>query len=184
MLRGLHFPEVDLQTVKRRVGRGLENLVRQSVGEEFLEKGIELFKASYDRTHLQGTFLLPGVPETLERLHKRGIKMAVASNKPVEFTKSILQHLNLEQYFDESIGPGDGVRPKPHPSMLRTLMGRMAVTTDETVYVGDMPLDAETATAASVELILIASGGYTIDELRPVQASYVLSSMNELEDIV
>ena len=184
MLRGLQLPEVDLQTVKRRVGRGLEHLVRESVGEKLFVQGIELFKAGYERTHLRGTFLLPGVTETLAALFRRGIKMAVASNKPAEFSKSILRHLQVKHFFIDCSGPDGTIRPKPDPSMLDALMQTMQVTEEETVYVGDMPLDAETALNAGVRLALIPSGGFTAEELARVHPDYLLKSISELERIV
>lgn len=57
MLRELQLPEVDLQTVKRRVGRGVVNLMQQSVPSEMVDRALPLFRNSYDHTHLSGTFL-------------------------------------------------------------------------------------------------------------------------------
>ena len=96
MLRALNLPEVDLNTVKRRVGRGVINLIQHSVPPELVERGLELFRSSYDQTHLTGTFLLPDVIETLDGLKKRNVVMALASNKPAEFTQNILTHLKID----------------------------------------------------------------------------------------
>src|SRR5262245_53802808 len=83
-------PKVDLATTKKMVGRGLENLMQQAVGEDRKEQAITLFRKSYDETVMRGTFLLPEVAETIRNLHEHGIKMAVASNKPSIYSRSIL----------------------------------------------------------------------------------------------
>src|SRR5262245_33268660 len=92
MLQALHLPEVNLETVKRRVGRGIHNLMQESVPPDLIPRALQLFRTSYDQTHLTGTTLLPGVTESLEQLKRRHIRMAIASNKPEEFTRGILKH--------------------------------------------------------------------------------------------
>src|SRR5437016_5416505 len=112
-LRELSLPEVSLADVKRMVGKGIHNLLLQAVGPDKVEAGIALFRESYDETHLSGTLLLPEVPETLATLQSRGIKMAVASNKPPDYTESILQHLQLMRFFEAFAGPGPQIPIKP-----------------------------------------------------------------------
>src|SRR5256885_7753643 len=111
-LRELSLPEVGLSDVKRMVGRGVHNLLLQAVGPDKVEEGVALFRKSYDETHLSGTLLLPEVPETLAEFRIRGIKMAVASNKPPDYTASILRHLGLMRFFDAYAGPGPEIPTK------------------------------------------------------------------------
>jgi len=180
MLRALNLPEVDLETVKRRVGRGIFNLMQESVPPDLVPRALELFRRSYDQTHLSGTSILPGVKETLEALKRRQIRMAIASNKPAEFTRNILKHLKIDSFFAAVAGPEGEIRPKPHPSMLDFLMKSMGVDPQETLYAGDMTLDSETARNAGATLALIATGGHTKEELESVRPDYLFSSMNEL----
>ena len=183
MLRSLNLPEVDLETVKRRVGRGVLNLMQSSVPPQLVPKALEIFRDSYDRTHLAGTFLLPDVEDTLAELKKRGIALALATNKPVEFTRNILHHLNIAQYFLVCSGPEGEIKPKPDPSMLVSIMKQLYVDATVAVYVGDMMLDAETARNAGVRLALIATGGHTREELASVNPDYLLSRLKELVEI-
>lgn len=183
MLRALKLPEVDLETVKRRVGRGVLNLMQSSVPAGTVPKALELFRESYDHTHLSGTLLLPDVVETLSELKKRGIALAIASNKPFEFTQNILKHLKIDSYFLACAGPEGEIKPKPHPSMLRSIMKQLYVDATVTLYVGDMTLDAETATNAGVRVGLIATGGHTKRELEGVRPDYLFSRLKELVEI-
>lgn len=184
MLRALLLPEVDLQTVKRRVGRGVVDLMQQSVPSDKVERALELFRRSYDRTHLSGTFLLPEVCETLEALRNRNIFLGIASNKPADFTRNILKYLKIDHYFSCCSGPEGQIQPKPHASMLRDMMRRMGVTEKETLYVGDMTLDSETAKNAGVRLALIATGGHSKEELQQVQPDYLLERLGDLVEVI
>jgi phosphoglycolate phosphatase-like HAD superfamily hydrolase len=183
-LRELQLPEVDLHTVKRRVGRGVVNLMQRSVPEDLFEKGLELFHSSYDRTHLSGTFLLPDVKETLELLDQRGILLAVASNKPTEFTRNIINHFALGALFQAIVGPTPEIPPKPDPPMLQHLLRVLKVSAQETLYVGDMVLDAETARNSEVWLALIPSGGHSREELEGLKPDFLLNRFGELIQIV
>ena len=173
VLSAFSLPAVDPPMIKKMVGRGLENLMRQAVGEERLKEGIMLFRSSYDQTHLRGSFLFPDVKETLLSLRRLGTNMAVASNKPSDYSRNILKHLDINQFFLECFGPDRGVRPKPDPEMLRTTMQVLQSTSEETLYVGDMILDVETARNAGVPVALISTGGYSLRELRDAHPDYL-----------
>ncbi len=165
------------------VGRGLENLIRDAIGEAHLKEGIALFKRSYDETHLRGTFILPEVKETLSVLHKNGILMAVASNKPSDYSKNILQHFEIARFFIACYGPDIVQHTKPHPAMLQGLIKVMETSPQETLYVGDMLLDSETARNAGVKVALIPTGGNSEEELQAIKPDFLLKNFSELTSL-
>lgn len=176
--------KVDLPTVKKMVGRGLENLMQQAVGDQRKEQAIALFRKSYDETVMRGTFLLPEVAETIRALHEKGIKMAVASNKPSIYSRTILENFELNPFFEACYGPDVVKQPKPHPAMLEGLMKELSADKKETLYVGDMVIDVETARNAGVSVALIATGGNSSDELRSMNPDYFLNSFASLRLII
>jgi phosphoglycolate phosphatase-like HAD superfamily hydrolase len=158
--------------------------MEQSVPPAMVKRGLRLFGASYRRTHLSGTFILPDVRDVLHFLHSKKIFLAVASNKPVEFTRNILKHLHLADFFVSIAGPGESIRPKPDPSMLASIMQSLQVGRGECLYVGDMRLDAETARAAGVTVALIPTGGHTREELEMEGPDFLLNRFTDLIGIV
>jgi 2-phosphoglycolate phosphatase len=180
VLKNYGLPKVDLPTVKKMVGRGLENLMQQAVGEENKEQAIALFRKSYDETVMRGTFLLPEVAETIRNLYGKGIKMAVASNKPSIYSRTILENFGLNPYFEACYGPDIVKQAKPHPAMLDGLLKELNADRNETLYVGDMLIDVETARNAGVHVALIATGGNSSDELRSKNPDYFLNSFSDL----
>lgn len=180
----LNLPEVSLDVVKNRVGRGVINLIQQSVPPSLAERALQLFLSSYDRTHLSGTFLLPDVQRTLQELQRRKVRLAIASNKPAEFTQNILKQLELSEYFPVVAGPEGKIKPKPDPSMLESVMQSLGADRNETLYVGDMALDSETARNAGVRLALIASGGHAKEVLEKEKPDYLLNRFTDLIRII
>ena len=86
------------------MGNGAETLVRKSLGdgatEEEVKRGLGYF-LSYYRSHmLDNTVLYPGVVEALERFRElEQYSMAVFTNKPVHFSRAIIEGLKLSRYF-------------------------------------------------------------------------------------
>jgi 2-phosphoglycolate phosphatase len=184
VLENYGLARVDLPTVKKMVGRGLENLMQQAVGDQRKEEAIALFRKSYDETVMRGTFLLPEVAETIRALYDMGIKMAVASNKPSIYSRTILENFELSSFFEACYGPDVVKQPKPHPAMLQGLMKELNTDKRETLYVGDMTVDVETAKNAGIPVALIATGGNSSDELRSMNPDYFLNSFGSLRLII
>jgi HAD superfamily hydrolase (TIGR01509 family) len=170
----------DLETTKRHVGRGIDHLVECAVGAGKTEVAVEVFRRDYAETCLGRTFLLPAVRETLCVLKASGRRLAVATNKSLAFTERILDHLRVDRYFDCVLGPESVARPKPHPDMIRAILARLRLTERECLYVGDMPLDVETASRAGLDCILLATGPYASTDLRREVSVPVLESFADI----
>ncbi len=159
------LPPLDLDTVRRSVGHGLEQLISQWVGPELIAEGVRLFRARYAEVFAGRTVALPGAETALERLHTRGFPIAVASNKPERFSTPILRSLDLLRFVTCVAGPDTVGSTKPEPAMLRACLARLGVTAADALYVGDMPLDVESARRAGVAVALVATGSSGRDEL-------------------
>jgi phosphoglycolate phosphatase len=129
---------------------------------------------------LDRTYLLPSVRETLGVLKDSGRQLAVATNKSLSFTDRILQHLDVEGYFTCVLGPEAVARPKPHPDMIQTILSRFRLTERECLYVGDMPLDVETASRAGLDCLLLATGPYSSTYLQQEVSVPVLEGFAEI----
>jgi phosphoglycolate phosphatase len=168
--------------VRGMVGEGLERLVEKAIGAELVAEGVRLFRERYAEVADAKTRLLPDVPAVLEELAAAGHPMAVASNKPVDFTRRILAGKGIAARFRTVAGPGPDVPPKPHPEMLRRLMKAANAAAGETVVDGDMEIDAEFARAAGCRAVLVPGGSRSEEELATVPADAHLSRLAELPD--
>ncbi len=177
-----HFglPEWTLEETRRRVGRGVDVLMREAVGEARKAEGTRLFLSSYEASGPEATRLLPGADDVTRALHDRGVKLAVASNKPGVFSRQLLAHLGLLDRFAAVHGPDDGFPPKPAPHMVFMALALLGVPASEALFVGDMPIDVLTARAAEVAVAAVATGSATAEELAAAAPDYLLSSLADL----
>ena len=152
--------------VRRLVGRGLESLMVDVVGEQRAAEGVTLFREHYARVYREGTTLLPGVRDALERLSQAGVEMAVASNKPARFGRPICEALEIAGHFATIEGPDSAGRTKPDPAMIRNCLRAMGVGVHEALYVGDMVLDAESGRRAGLRTWLVEGGSSPPEALR------------------
>lgn len=170
--------------VRRMVGRGLEVLVGEAMGEENVEDGVRLFRQRYRTIFLGKTRLLPGAREALGRLHGAGRRLAVCSNKPGYFSTDILAHLGVGHCFGAVLGPEHTSRPKPDPEMLHLALERLAASPREALYVGDMPMDVDVARAAGVAVAVVPTGSASREELEQAAPDLLLDDLAALADSI
>lgn len=177
------LPALALDTVRLRVGRGLETLIGELVGPDRIDEGVRLFRERYAEVFAAGTAAYPGVSRTLARLHGAGLRLAVASNKPTRFTRPILEGTGLARWISSVQGPAQQIPPKPAPVMIRTCLEELGVESRSAMYVGDMLLDVESAARAGLPVALVQGGSAEPDSLRQT-GERCLSSLMELTDLL
>lgn len=171
--------------VRRYVGYGLDHLMRTLVPTAPAEKTVAEYREHHKTAMLTGTKLMPGAGDSVRELAARGYKMAVCSNKRVEFTRELVGVLGLGSYFAAVLGPDDVAgRAKPDPAMLLEGLTRLGATAAEAVYVGDMSIDVETSKAAGVPAWLVPGGAGGWDEALAAGPDRVLTSFAELLELL
>ncbi len=177
-LRGL--APLPLDDVKRRVGRGARVLLAETVPAGDPADNLAAYTEHHPTVIREATVLLPGVIDTLQTLHGRGVRLGICSNKPIAFTHVIAEHFGLAPLLSALLGPEDAGRHKPAPDMLLLAMRRLGVTPAETLYVGDMTVDVLTGRAAGVETWAVATGTESAQTLRAAGATRVLAALDEI----
>ena len=155
-------------TIRGWVGNGAQTLVRRALAgnreaipepdEELFGKAIDIFLKSYGANLCRATGPYEGVPETLERLSRRGYTMAVVTNKPSLFVSPILERLGLADFFRLTVGGDDLPQKKPDPLPLLHSCERLGIPTEQTVMIGDSSNDILAAKAAGITSIGVRYG--------------------------
>jgi len=180
----LGFAPLPQERVRGMVGQGLEKLLEKVVGAGLVPEGVRLFRERYAVVADEKTHLLPDVPDVLERLARGGHLLAVASNKPAEFSRRILAGKGVAGRFFTVAGPDAATPPKPDPTMMLAIMGRVGAPPGRTIAVGDMEIDAETARSAGCRCVLVDGGSRSPRELAAVAADAHLARLALLPDWV
>lgn len=151
-----HFgrPPLTVEHVQGYVGNGVAVLVQRALGngasEELRAEGLAFFLEYYSKHALDRTTLYSGIRGLLDDLRSMDHRMAVLSNKPARISQDIVNGLDIGKYFFRVYGGDSFLTRKPDPGGLMALMGEAAVTSRDTLLVGDSPVDVHTAHNAGV----------------------------------
>lgn len=152
-LGDLGLPLRSLEEIRTMIGRGARDLLARAMGSEDaaeVEAARQRFVLHYAAAPVEHTTIYPGVLEMLGDLRQAGLCMAVATNKPSALATLIVRALGLEAAGIRAVAAADEVQErKPNPAVLALAQQRACpeATPQETVYVGDMGLDIDTARA-------------------------------------
>ncbi|MDU0459282.1 MAG: HAD-IA family hydrolase [Geobacteraceae bacterium] len=150
------LPPLTPSAVCRMVGKGALNLLRQALpdlGQDEIGRALRLF-LDYNEKHIADkSRLYPGVAEMLADLQRRGIRLAVISNKNEALSRLILKSLEIDDYF-ESVSGGDTFPEiKPSPLPLLRVIERQGVLPQECVMVGDSINDIQAGNLAGIATV-------------------------------
>jgi phosphoglycolate phosphatase len=174
------LPPLSEPEVRRHVGRGPHYLLGHTVPAGSIEANIVAYRAHHPSVLREGTRLLPGAADVLRALHERGLRLGICSNKPVAFTRELIDYLGVQSFLDVVFGPEDVPRPKPAPDMLRAALLRLDVPAREALYVGDMVVDIQTARKAGVSVWVVPTGSDEIKTLERARPDRLLRDLEEL----
>jgi phosphoglycolate phosphatase len=174
-----------LDLISSYVGHGVLLLVRRSLGtqatDENVEKGLAFFLDYYRQHMLDNTAPYPGVPESLEQL--QGHKMAVLTNKPVNFSREMISRLGYDCYFSYVYGGNSFPQKKPHPVGLHKLMDDLQLSPHETAMIGDSDTDILTGRNAGV-LTCGVTYGFGAQTLEKVSPDLIIDDLRELPPLL
>ncbi len=153
-------PPLPIDVVRSYIGEGAGRLVSRSLERAGLrvapEAALQVFLEVYASCLLDNTRAYPGVETAIRGL--RGRTLAVLTNKPGGFSRTILAGLGLLQPFAAVVGGDEMPARKPDPAALLLLMQRFSASPDQTLFVGDSAVDVHTARAAGVEVVGLRYG--------------------------
>ena len=135
--------------------------------ERFLRRYEELLPASLPRR--QGR-VLDNVREILEHLRaeRPEVRSYLLTGNTRAGARAKLSYYGLDEFFADGAFAEDLGARSTIASRALELARRAGPVDDETIFVvGDTPHDIECANAIGAKTIAVATGGYSVDELRP-----------------
>lgn len=165
------------------VGKLLERAVPQGTTEEEMAALAGAFRKNYAVHCADKTKPYDGVPELIAALRAAGLKTAVVSNK-VDFAVQTLAEGYFKGLFDMAVGEREGVRRKPAPDSVNEVMRTLGIPQEETVYIGDSDVDADTARNACVDFVGVEWGFRPREVLLEHGATVTVKTADELRRAV
>ncbi|MEO8096755.1 MAG: HAD-IIIA family hydrolase [Acidobacteriota bacterium] len=175
-----------LDLVSTYVGNGAPMLVKRALpgaSDQELALALRYFLDYYREHMLDETTVYPGVREALDEMHDAGKSLAVLTNKPVRFSVTLLEGLNLDLHFFRIYGGNSFDEKKPHPAGIRALMKERHIEPHRTVMVGDSSVDILTARNAGT-LACGVNWGFQPETFADVPPDLRIDDLRELSRLV
>lgn len=149
--------------------------------DEQAVQAIKYYREYFSVTGLFENSVYDGIPEMLEKLKEKGVKIALATSKPYEFSIKILKHFDLYKYFDFFGAATMDGRISKKEDVISTLLNEMgAQNKDEILMVGDRYHDIEGAKANDLKSAGVLWGYGSKEELQNAGSEYILSEPFEI----
>ncbi|MFQ5974793.1 MAG: HAD family hydrolase [Candidatus Hydrothermarchaeales archaeon] len=124
------------------------------------------------------TELNKGVEELLDFLQKKGIKKALVTRNNRRSVEVIFKRFGLS--FDVVVSREDAP-PKPDKAQLNAVLMGLGVDKEDTIFVGDHPMDLEAGRRVGIRTVLIKNR-FSQNSLK--EADFVIERMDEVIDVI
>jgi phosphoglycolate phosphatase len=180
VLDGFGFPGHDAEACKNFVGDGVEMFALRALPENRRDEATVAqcaaeMRAEYRKRWSLKTRPYDGIPELLDDLTLRNLKLAVLSNKPEKSTREIVAELLSKWQFY----PVAGARPAD-PILAIEISQQLRVPADKFLYLGDTGTDMKTARGAGMFPVGALWGFRTAEELKDTGAKVLVAHPSEV----
>jgi putative hydrolase of the HAD superfamily len=153
--------ESELWTTSAEKSRAFWSSIYQTfigeLGIEWTEHLADTLYATF--TDISNYRLFEDVPDVLELLHARGLKLGIVSNFE-EWLEGLLEALRVTRFFDVRVISGREGVEKPDPKIFLLALNRAGAAPDEAAYVGDnVHFDVEPAAELGMHPVLLDRRG-------------------------
>ena len=157
------------------------------MSEKEAEAATAKFRERYNVTGLFENEPYDGIEKMLKTLKENGYILAVATSKPEETAKRIIEHFGLKKYFKEITGSTfDAVR-NTKQSVIEETLKRLGITDAEkesVLMVGDRKHDVVGAHNCGIDVLGVYYGFAKSGELEDAGADYIVSKVEEIVKII
>ncbi len=154
------------------------------LSESDADEALSVFRAYYETQELFSASLYQGIPELLQAMWDRGIKIALGTYKVEHFARRLLDHFNISRYFS-FIGAADPEGKRTKTDILNLCARQMnGGRKDSILMIGDSRFDAVGAMEAHMDFLAVTYGfGFrNVADLKGFPHVGICNSVEEVGD--
>jgi len=122
------------------------------------------------------------VHKLFTNIHKRGIKIAIATTDDRTATEAMLHAFGVSNLVNTMVCADDGIKAKPAPDMVATICERMRIDPGNTIVIGDTVADMKMARSVEAGYVIgVLSGVGSLANLTPL-ADMLMDTVDSLQD--
>ncbi|MCU0853201.1 MAG: HAD family hydrolase [Thermoplasmata archaeon] len=130
--------------------------------------------------HVHETRPISGAADLLRTLRERGIRIGILTRGCEAYARKALRIGGMDALVDEVESRNSDTRAKPHPDAYLKLVSRLGVDREETIFVGDHPIDAQCARNAGVMFVAVRTGDVPDGDLEAAGSAAVFQDVGHM----
>ena len=177
----------DRRELYRFIGPPLIDSFRDFYGfsNESAEAAVAFYRERYREAGMYENDVYEGIPELLEALSARGKRIFLATSKPEEFAKKILEYLKIDKYFDLIAGATFDRSRDTKESVIRYALAEGGLAPGgSVVMIGDRLHDVEGAQAVGLDSIGVLWGFGCREELESANATMIAEKVGDILSLI
>lgn len=183
-LKAFDIPLPDRETMRVFVGPPLrDSFLRFGVPESEVERAIEIYRSRYVPTGMFENTPYPGIRAMLAALKDAGHRLYVATAKPEEMAKAILEKFELSSYFLEIYGASMDDTRDSKDKVIAYVLEQIGADSAP-IMVGDTAHDVTGAGVHGVPCIGVSWGYGKVEDMVSAGAISIVHSPAQLLDIL
>ncbi len=161
-----NYPHAEDEAIKVLIGHPLDVMYRElGVSESEVWDFVATYKEHYRVISTQKTVLLEGAREAVETA-SRFARLGIVTTKTGKYSRVLMEHFELMEYFEVLIGREDVEHPKPHAEPINKAVEQMQVSKSTCWIIGDTRLDLGSAKNAGIGSIGVLTGYDNAEQLK------------------
>lgn len=152
---------------------------------EEAKKAVEYYREYYRDKGIFENVVYEGIEELLKAIYNSGKTMIVATSKPEEFAKRILEYFDISKYFSCIAGSKmDGTRTKKDEVIFYALEKGKVSDLSKVLMIGDREHDMIGAQKVGIDSLGVLFGYGNYEELKNAGATYIAETVKDIYPII
>lgn len=153
--------------------------------DENADRGVAYYREYYKDKGIFEGYVYDGIEETLKRLKDAGKRVMVATSKPEEYAKRVLEKFGIAKYFDFIAGATMDEKTRANKiEIMQYAFDSCGVSPSDTIMVGDRLFDIEGAKHFGMECIAVLYGYGSKEEFEKYGAEYIVETAEDVANLI
>ena len=153
--------------------------------DENADRGVAYYREYYKDKGIFEGYVYDGIEETLKRLKDAGKRVMVATSKPEEYAKRVLEKFGIAKYFDFIAGATMDEKTRANKiEIMQYAFDSCGASPSDTIMVGDRLFDIEGAKHFGMECIAVLFGYGSYEEFKQYGAEYIVETPKDIADLI
>ncbi|WP_158527313.1 HAD hydrolase-like protein [Pelagibaculum spongiae] len=145
-----------------------------------IERAVDLYREVYTVTGLFENEPYPGIGDFLAHSKSNGYTLMLATAKPVDVAKRVLEHFKLDLHFDQIYGSSNQGKFDDKAELLAYMLDKHQLTADRCLMIGDTMYDMAAGSKNKIASAGVLWGYGSYEQLADAGADIIFTTVGEM----